>query len=407
MTATQHTHALAGKTIAITGRLASMSRAEAVAAIGSARGQYVAEPDARTSCLVVGQGGPPLGEDGRLTQSLRRARELVAGGAALEIIGEEIFLELLGLQEQQQNLHRLYSPAQLARILQIPARQIRAWVKHELIRPRKTIKRLSFFDFGQVANLRALLALTSSGVRPAQLRKSLAQLGNWYADRERCLAQIEVLEHDDSLGVRLEDGSVAEPSGQLRLGFKSEPERPLFALLPSLPTDGIGSDEWFERGVEAEEGGDFAQAIDAYTNALDHAAPEPEIYFNLGNAYYAAEKRVESIGCFTQATELEPEFAEAWNNLGNALAELGRHDEAVRAYRRAIDQDPDYPDPYYNLAESFANRELFDEARELWQTYLKKDPYSEWAKEVRERLKRLQQLEWLQGPTKRDAKRPH
>ena len=67
---------LRGLRVSITGRLASMSRDEACARIAAAGGQYDATPSADTALLVVGQGGPPLGEDGRLTRSLRAARGL-------------------------------------------------------------------------------------------------------------------------------------------------------------------------------------------------------------------------------------------------------------------------------------------------------------------------------------------
>jgi hypothetical protein len=128
---------LEGRETAITGRLASMSREEAEERIAGAGGRYVAMPTRATDFVIVGQGGPPLGEDGRLTQSLRRARALQGQGAALRVLSEEEFLSALGLEERRETLRRLYTTAQLARILGVPSREVRGWVRGGLRSPRR------------------------------------------------------------------------------------------------------------------------------------------------------------------------------------------------------------------------------------------------------------------------------
>ena len=74
---------LAGAEVAVTGRLASMSRDEAHARIQEVGGRVVDQPRSGTNFLVVGQGGPPLGEDGRLTNSLREAHSLLGCGTGV------------------------------------------------------------------------------------------------------------------------------------------------------------------------------------------------------------------------------------------------------------------------------------------------------------------------------------
>jgi len=64
---------LEGQRIAVTGKLASMSRDEVVERIADAGGRYVPTPNAETDVLVVGEGGPPLGAT-RSTSTCARGR---------------------------------------------------------------------------------------------------------------------------------------------------------------------------------------------------------------------------------------------------------------------------------------------------------------------------------------------
>ena len=148
--------------IAITGRLASMSRQEAIASIRRHNGRYTRQPKATTSMLVIGSDGPPLDRDGHPTRCLRRAQELQRMGVELEIVEEDEFVERLGDADRIDKpgeTRRLYTIAQLARILEIETAEIRAWIRADLIQPVKVVKRLCYFEFGQVACARRLREL--------------------------------------------------------------------------------------------------------------------------------------------------------------------------------------------------------------------------------------------------------
>ena len=283
-------------------------------------------------------------------------------------------------------MHRLYTTAQLGRILNVPASRIRTWMRHDLIRPAKVVKRLSFFDFAQVATARVLSQLTRDGVTPQRLRKSLEQLADWLPDADHALAQLESFEQD-VIVVRTEEGTLAEPTGQLRIDFESEPEP-----IPKLPEPKRDDAEmWFEAGTSYEEEGRFADAARAYEQALKvGGGARPEIYFNLGNVLYSLEEKSLAAHRFGQATELEEDYVEAWNNLGNTLNDLGQSDSAVDAFERALRLEPDYADAHFNLAETVANLGEYERAREHWRAYLALDPMSSWADVVRERLRRTQ-----------------
>lgn len=388
---------LNGVEVVFTGRLASMSREEATELVRRAGGRVEEGPGPGTGLVVVGEGGPPLGEDGQLTRSLRAAQALREAGGELAIIGEQEFLRSVAVDEGRADLQRLYTTAQLARILDVPTAELRRWTRLGLIRPAKVVRRLFSFDFRQVATARRLAQLTRAGVGAARLRKSLEQLSAWlpHADAERALAQLEALEGGGGLALRTEEGLLAEPTGQLRLSFGEEPASALPAGREAGPAGGPGTRldapipadaPWFERAVLLEEAGRFEEAVALYRQGAELDGGEPETLFNLGNALYALERHDEAARAFARATARDPEFVEAWNNLGNALGRAGRTSEAVAAFARALSLEPRYADAHFNLAETLAAAGDVGGARHHWRAYLEEDPWSPWADVVRERL---------------------
>src|SRR5207245_2393283 len=129
------TQFLHGKRVAFTGKLACMTRAEAVQLVRSQGGEFVRAVTRHTSFVVVGSEGWPLQKDGRLTRKLLQARRLRHYGYAVAVLPEEEMLCQLGLQAQSQGIHQLYTTAQLCRILHIPRDRLRAWVNGDLIQP--------------------------------------------------------------------------------------------------------------------------------------------------------------------------------------------------------------------------------------------------------------------------------
>ena len=270
----------------------------------------------------------------------------------------------------------LYTSSQLARILGIPQSRVRSWVRRGLIHPSRVSNRLGFFDFRQVARARSLHQLLRSGVSMHRIRAGLESLHSWSPGT----AGILDLQADagGSLLVRLQDGALAEPNGQLRLDFAAAPP-------PPRALRGQTGTAWFEVGIRAEEDGRLLSALQAYDNELVTGGPRAEVFFNLGNTLYSLGRKLEAVHRFTQATEADPEYVEAWNNLGNALADT-RPDRAIAAYRRALAIEPGYADAHYNLAESFAQTGQPERAREHWRAYLRLAPEDPWADQVRRRL---------------------
>jgi tetratricopeptide (TPR) repeat protein len=377
---------LRDRRIAITGRLASMTRAEAEERIRAAGGAPTADVDAQTDLLVVGQGGWPLARDGRPTRSLRAAEELGREGRGPRVVDEREFVAALGLAGPE--LSAQYTTAQLARILDVPPAQLRAWVRAGLIRPARVVRRMWTFDFKEVVSARSLHRLLRAGASPSALARGLEQLERWLPDARRSLAQLATFERRGDLLVRTRSGRLAEPNGQLRLfapdGADVRPPTdeidgseeaggatitPLQARRASPDEESedtaekTGDPQLIDAGLALERAGRLAEAAAVYRTAIERDPETPELWFNLGNVEYALGRVGDAARSLRRAVELDPEFVESWNNLGNALAESGRSEEASAAWQRAVALDPGCADAHFNLAEELAALGHLDAAR--------------------------------------------
>lgn len=384
MDALSDRRALEGRTVVLTGRLASMTHEEAARRVADAGGRVEREPGAHTDLVVVGQGGPPLDDDGEPTRALVRARELRASGGRPEVVHEEVLLERLGIEGF--DLERRYTTEQLRRILGVERRELRAWMRAGLVRPVQVQNRLALFDFRQVASARSLVQLVRAGVGPGRLRASLARMEGWLAHPETALTQIERLE-GGALAVRTADGALAEPSGQLRLDFEAPGgSSAATGIAPSRVIAGPAPRDVLDRGLDAEAEGRLEDAAELYRAALEAGDPRAEISFNLGNVRLALGRAADAAGAFLEAVERDASFVEAWNNFGIALDAVDRRREAVLAYTQALAVEPDYADAHYNLGDTLAALGDHVGAARHWTRYLGLDPVGRAAASVRARL---------------------
>jgi tetratricopeptide (TPR) repeat protein len=369
--------------VALTGRLASMTHREAGSLIEELGGAFVQSPTRDTDFLVVGQDGLPLGADGALTASLLRARRLRAEGYPIELINEDAFLRRLGLVEHEAGVHRRYTIVQLSRILGVPRDRIRAWMRAGFVEPVETVNRLALFDYQQVTTAKMLFELVQSGLTPGRIRDGLERLRRWLPDVDSPLSQLSVLESSGRLLVRLDDGRLAEASGQLQLDFDGPCDE---AALTIVVDEEKTAEDWFDEATELEDAGRFDEAAAAYRAAIELAPDDPVLRFNLANVLYSAEKTAEAVTHFRRAVEIDPSYVEAWNNLGSLLAEQDQIDEATTALRYALHLMPTYADAHFNLAAILSAAGRADEACEHWEAYLLLDPASPWGDEARKHL---------------------
>jgi len=259
----------------------------------------------------------------------------------------------------------------------LPRSVVDRWLDRGLLVPeRSSAGKPSFRAIGRA---RTLAQLWRAGWNAARIARALCRAAAVTGDADDALAGLGASIDQKRLCVRLADGGLVEPSGQLVFDFAAEAAAAA-TQVPLLR----GPRDWFWIGVEAEAAGRLGDAVHAYENALTPS--DAEAHFNLGNCNYALRRRREAQICFAAAVAARPDYAEAWNNLGVVRGEVGDRDGAIAALRQALAIVPHYADAHYNLAEALAVAGDIAGARRHWRAYLSFDPNSRWADRVRRHL---------------------
>jgi tetratricopeptide (TPR) repeat protein len=95
--------------------------------------------------------------------------------------------------------------------------------------------------------------------------------------------------------------------------------------------------------------GEYDQAIQSYTRAIEINPKDADAYFNRGLAHSKKEDYGWAVSDFTMAIEIKPKDAEAYYNRGNVRAKKGEYESARRDYSKAIEINPGNADARNNL----------------------------------------------------------
>jgi tetratricopeptide (TPR) repeat protein len=383
---------LEGKRIALVGRLASMNRREAAQLLRSHGATVVEPPDASVHLIVVGEQSLPLPENGELEDLFEGPIRQAAEQGALEVISEAQLWQRLGLVEDQQDIHRLHTPAMLADLLGVPVAVIRRWHRRGLIVPAREVRRLAYFDFQEVAAARRLAELLAAGISAGAIEKKLEKLARYLPGARRPLAQLSVIVEGKQILLRQGDGLI-EPGGQLRFDFEAADHAPQ----PAAPVEETSSkpagdessatpEELCRMAAELEEAGQVEEAAEMYRAALAAGGPSAEVCFQLAEILYRLGDLSGARERYYMAIELDEDYVEARANLGCVLAELDQPELAVAAFEGALRFHPDYADAHYHLARILDELDHHSEACQHWEAFLDLAPDSPWADQARSRL---------------------
>ena len=103
--------------------------------------------------------------------------------------------------------------------------------------------------------------------------------------------------------------------------------------------DGDQAVEFFNKGQDAHEKGDFKLAIENYEKALKIIPNFPEAELQRGNAYQSLGKLSEAETAFRRAVELRDDWSLAMASLGSVLVRQERYADAQRHLTKAIEID--------------------------------------------------------------------
>jgi tetratricopeptide (TPR) repeat protein len=378
---------LTGKRVTFVGKLGGVTRREAQQLVRREGGVVVDQTDESLDLVVIGAEEFPVAAlDALLEPNLRTA----AAEGRVEIITETELWQRLGLMENEQHVRRLYTPAMLADLLDVPVAIIRRWRRRGLITPAREVKRLPYFDFQEVATARRLAQVLAEGVSPAALEKKLSELARFTPGAERSLAQLQVIVEGRELLLRRGEGLI-EPGGQLRFDFDAT-GAPVSAVEekeaePAALTDEpVTPEQLLDLAMTLEDEERLDEAAEMYRAALAAQGPRADVCFQLAELLYRLGDLSAARERYYMAIELDEDYVEARANLGCVLAEMGQNELAIAALQGALTYHNDFPDAHYHLGVLLDERGDVDLARRHWEQFLELAPDSPWAEEARQRL---------------------
>src|ERR1700756_879446 len=359
MTVTELDSSALRSTVAFTGRLACMTRAEAFEAVRSHGGTPGQAGTRQTNVLGVGELGWPLVDDGRPSNKLSRA-----GSYGIPVVSERRFLEWIG-KAVPDSLNRTYSAGQIATLSKLSRGTIEELVRFGLLNPRGGL-----FGFRDLASARQISNLFAHGISLSEILRSVKEIRAWLPEADLSNLRLHQAAHH---AIEIE-----QPGGRTD-------KRGQFVLPVNAPAP--NADALFEQAQAAEDAGDIAEAERLYRVLMNCDPTDAAAPFNLGNMFRATGRKIEAEAALRAATRADPMFAEAWYNLSDLLDEQGHSEAAIDCLRKALRAAPAYIDAIFNLALLLQRSNKHAEASEYWRRYLTNDAQSEWAARRRRSLK--------------------
>ncbi len=154
--------------VAFTGRLACMTRAEAFEVVRQHGGIPSPAVTKRTNLLIVGELGWPLLDDGRPSNKLSRANSY-----GIPVASERRFLEWIG-KAVPDSVQKTYSTEQIAALSKLSSDMI-----HELAQFGLLDERAGRFGFRDLASARQIAKLLADGVRLSEIIRAVNQIRKW------------------------------------------------------------------------------------------------------------------------------------------------------------------------------------------------------------------------------------
>lgn len=389
-----------GTRVLLVGRFGGMNQREAANVIRSFGMMIVESNVTEVDWVVIGADESPLSEADLLPAPLREA----AASGKLELIHETELWQRLGLVEVEESIRRYYTPVMLANLLGVSVSVIRRWHRRGLITAVRTMHRLPYFDFQEVATARRLAQWIASGASPKAIEQRLVDLVEVLPDIQRPLDQLSILIEGRHVLLRKGEGLI-EPGGQLRFDFDALVDEPgsLNALFPNddqcspavlsiFDQSNLRNEKRPSPGpllkqiYEAEDDGELHYAIDLLHVLLGREGSTATRCFHLAELLYRTGELGAARERYYCAIELDPQFVEARMGLGMVLAEQGQPDLAASAIRGALSLHEDYAEAHYWLAKIMDDQGDRDGAREHWESFIQLAPESPWAGEAAQRL---------------------
>lgn len=135
----------------------------------------------------------------------------------------------------------------------------------------------------------------------------------------------------------------------------------------------------FDRGLEMEKLGRYAEAAKAYEQAIQIDPGFAQAYEHLGGVDLEAGEFKAAEQDYRAAAKLRPDDAAVHSDLGQALMVQKKYPEAEEEFRTALRLDPDLLDVHLSLGYALKRTGQVPEAEEEYRAVLARDPQNVWA----------------------------
>ena len=128
------------------------------------------------------------------------------------------------------------------------------------------------------------------------------------------------------------------------------------AILAPVPT--LWADEaldWYLKGNEFSQKGQFEQAVEAYHQAIQINPDATGPFYNLGLAYKHLKQYERSSAAFESALRLEPDNVNIELNLGSIYNRMERWGQAIGHLNRVVHRMEDNAEAHGNLGWAYLN----------------------------------------------------
>lgn len=129
-----------------------------------------------------------------------------------------------------------------------------------------------------------------------------------------------------------------------------------------------------EKAFRFVQHGKYERAVGLYEKVLVVLPENPDIYYNLGIAYYGMGRLDDAIRMSKKAIAYKQLDAGIHYNLGVMYGEYGMWEDAVREYRKVIKQDTNHTKAYYNLGLAYGRMGEWQSALNIYERLIRLDP---------------------------------
>jgi len=138
---------------------------------------------------------------------------------------------------------------------------------------------------------------------------------------------------------------------------------------------------------------DREKRISALQSLLREDPKNLKALIELGNLYFDTDQFELSIQAYSQALEIDPKNADVRTDMGIMFRRKGDSDRAIAEFKRAAQSDPKHANSRYNLGVVFLHdKGDIKEAIKAWEDYLKVDPSSPRAQNIRLQIEKMKSM---------------